>query len=379
MSSSRGSVRPTTRFDLPVLGVGLVSPAGRDALQSVVFSKASVIAPGPSLFVRLDGDPMDEEDLPPVELSYCPWWPVVVESGPNEAGQSVLAQRLIALAMAALREALSYLLPLEQRLQPDALRACPPEALGCPLHLCVSRPRPGLTQAEVDTLSVVLSRYLVSTKTTLHFGEAGVFSALRDIGGQGATGGRAVVVGVDSFVSLLAADDAVRFPVSDWEPLPPAPSEAAAALLLGAPGERGEPDRVLATVHSVGAVTEEVNDLNELPLKGSALTYLLSTLPAGPGIRAVFGQDSVSSLRRREWEMAAGRYRDRFAVEFATETVESYLGRLGAAAGIASLAYAITALRTGKLEVPARAPVCAWAISPEGLRGLAVFSSDTGK
>jgi hypothetical protein len=91
----------------------------------------------------------------------------------------------------------------------------------------------------------------------------------------------------------------------------------------------------------------------------------------------VFGPDRVDSLRKLEWHAASARNGARFDPACAMLTPETEMGRVGAAAGLVNLVQGLAMLRHGtvlrEIIPPASRTACAWAISPDGTRGIASF------
>jgi hypothetical protein len=114
------------------------------------------------------------------------------------------------------------------------------------------------------------------------------------------------------------------------------------------------------------------NDDDEVSVDGVAMTALLRGLPAGV-TQLVVGQSYVDDLRTRDFQLASARVARRFAGDVTNETLERSTGRLGAAAGVAQLAYGVAVVRHGTLRgLRPDATFLAWAISRDGLRGAAL-------
>ena len=335
-----------------VVGTGLVSPRGLTAAENAFTLRAAIRVTLPSPFLDAAGQP--------VRVGFCPWL----------GARMPLAERLTSMASAALAEALA---PVRAAVEAHRLDL-PDGALE--LVVCVSPPRPELSQ---ETIRTALAGPAIgappTTPVTYVVGPAAFFSGLAACASRLASGPRrvAVVLGVDSFVSVESLEQAIRAP-SPWAKQPPRPSEAAAALVLmddAAARHAGlEP---LATVASAATLVGEARDDNDLPTDGAAMTSLLRDVPPLDGpVVGVFGQNGVDSLRESEWLFASARNHLRFFPAHDRVSLENQIGRVGAAAGAAGAAYAIAAARHRTLALPpdVRGPLLAWAISPDGARGL---------
>jgi hypothetical protein len=332
-----------------VVGYGMVSPGGLTPRDHAFFVFSGVLTPPPSPFVTADDRAVD--------VWYCPW-----------LGASMpVHERLVALAEAALRDALA---PLQGDLQ----------GASAALVLCAGPPRPGLSKEDITRLSEALVARAGCSLALSSAGDAGVFAALSrcmELLDKGSAR-VAVIVAVDSFISLEAAEERVRFPPSYWSVEAPAPSEAAAAVALMAPdaARRGGLE-ILGTIRRCASMLGASNDENDAPVDGAAMAAALRSLPSDEAVGFVFGQDRVDSLRKMEWHLASARNAGRFDRACAMWTPEAEIGRVGAAAGLVNLVQGLAMLRhrTALREAaPASRTACAWAISPDGTRGLAFFT-----
>jgi hypothetical protein len=107
------------------------------------------------------------------------------------------------------------------------------------------------------------------------------------------------------------------------------------------------------------------------------MSVALRELPSSPKVLSAFGPWKVDTLRHDEWATAAARLRTRFDSESDFVCLESRVGRLGAASGLANLVYGL-AVHTHSVRdrtESASAPFLAWAISSDGTRGVALAST----
>jgi hypothetical protein len=241
-------------------------------------------------------------------------------------------------------------------------------------------PRPGLSASDLVEAELAVSLELGGGTAALRAsGEAGVFSALARIERLLAEGARregptaAVIVAVDSFVSIeaIAAELAASSP---WALSSPPPSEGAGAIAVMAPAAaRAAGLPIFGTITGVALTQGSARDDNDDPVDGAAMTAALRELPASPPVQMVFGQQAVDALRLREWQMTAARHAERFDPDCGFDCVESYVGRVGAAAGLMNLAYGLSVYRhgAGPVSQPRAGLFYAWAISRDGARGIA--------
>jgi hypothetical protein len=177
---------------------------------------------------------------------------------------------------------------------------------------------------------------------------------------------------VDSFVSPEALDEVTKLGPSPWSMTHPTPSEGAAAIaLMNAPDARRLGIDILGTLVGAHATLGRSHDNNREPVDGGAMSIAIRQLPYSEPVRSAFGPWKVDSLRHHEWALATCRLSALFRdAEFVC--LESHIGRVGAASGLANLVYGLAMLRHGALGGELRtAPFLAWAISPNGTRGVA--------
>ncbi len=343
---------------LAVIGMGLVSPLGRTPSEHALFLRADVGPPAPGAFLDAKGET--------IAVSYCPW---------IDAERPV-ADRLRALGLLALAEALR---PLGAERGERKVRT-PPRLL-----VASSAPRLGLEECDRAALEEAVSVHGEEQSSVRLTGEAGFFRGLTLAGNILERGDARMVaiVAADTFVTSAYLAEAGRRAEMPWDADLPPPSEGAAAILLATPATaREERLDVLATIRHAATATGGATDDNDAVIDGAAMTSLLRGLPElGLAVGAAFGQHGVGSLRRREWEMAAARSARIFDPTCAFTCLETKLGTLGAAAGAANFVHAATVHRLaawswseGKRH---DAPFVAWAISPDGTRGLALAKSET--
>jgi hypothetical protein len=258
----------------------------------------------------------------------------------------------------------------------DAMSACAslPGKGDVQVMLCVSRERPGVSGGVLDELSKALSQH----GTVQRFSsDAGSFEALRRAASTVRKRQARVVVvaAVDSFVDLEALDELVLHGTSEWNLERPAPSEGAAAVaLMDSDDARNARIALVGEVHGSSVARGQSNDDNDEVVDGSAMTVVLRSLPARAPAMSAFGPLKVDLLRHDEWQLATARTAERFARECTFTCLESRVGRLGAASGLASLVYglAVHMHRAAPTVEASTAPFYAWAVSPDGTRGAAV-------
>jgi hypothetical protein len=332
--------------NLAIIGTGLVSPIGLTPLQHACFPRAGIGLHPASAFVGGDGEP--------VSAFHCPWL----------GAKLPVAERLAALGERALQTATVVLEGIPQ--------LAPKEQA---LFVCLGAPRPGLTEADrqgaVGALAAAAKAPLrrVFTGAASFFAALGAAEHLLDAGEVRV----AVIVAVDSFVSLEAVRAELEAAPATWVREPPPPSEAAVALAVMKGAEGRELALSLGTIHYAGTLQGQGSDDDDDIVDGAALAGLLEQVPvlAGPIVRA-YGQDQVDRLRQTEWTCAAARNAARFHPLLTTASIERWTGRVGGAAGAAQLVFALGAEQHHALhEAPAGAgPFVAWAISRDGTRGL---------
>jgi hypothetical protein len=333
----------TPTMNLAIIGTGLVSPVGLTPLHHASFLRAGLGLHPASAFVGSDGAT--------VHVFHCPWL----------GAKRSVAERLGALGVHALREAIEPLKRVPLLKPEDAA-----------LFVCVSRPRPGLTDADRQSAVKALTDATMIPLRQVFTGAASFFGALGVAGNFVSTGRvrAAVVVAVDSFVSLEAVRVELNTPPSAWFREPPPLSEAAAAVVLMKGPEARELALSLGTVHYASALKGQGNDDDDDLVDGATLQALFNQVPdlGAPLVRA-YGQDEVDRLRHTEWTCASARTTARFDRVVTTACVERWTGRVGSAAGAMQLVYALAAERHHAMQAGA-GPFVAWAISRDGTRGL---------
>lgn len=326
-----------------VVGVGLASPAGFGAADHVFFVRAGLVQPAPSPF--LDAN---EEPLP---CNYCSWLD----------GAAPLKQRIEQLALSAGVEAL--------KTKPAVLRK---------LHLSLVTSAPVGAFSESDAIEIAsrLRHFLEAGEVTRFVGAAGAHEALAEAAQRLATGkaDAVCIIGADSRFSVPMIAAAYRRRSVVWTPLEPPPSEAAAAVLLVPSTARDQ--KPLATL--LGAMTTQgtSHDSNDEAVDGVGLTYLFRKLPNCGGVPMVFGPLESERLRQREWQLASARARQHLGRPYDMKDVEMAIGQVGAAAGVVHLAYAVACnrYRTVSSDIPPGSPFYTWAISRDGVRGMAILA-----
>lgn len=329
-----------------VVGAGLVSPAGFSAADHVFFVRAGTVQPVPSPFVN-------EEDEP-LPCMYCPWL----------SPTSTLAERVEQLAFGAASEAL------------DPVRG---EARNIHLSLVMPIPNPEFSEPAQAAVAAHLRQYLAVSDVSRFRGAAGAHEALLDARKklEAGTADAVCIVGADSAFSVPRVEAAYRRRRVVWIPLEPPPSEAAGAVVLMA--RRSATLKPLAKLVDAATTPGAANDFNDEPVDGTGLTYLFRKLPNRGGVPMVFGPMQSERLRQRDWHLAAARARRHLGAPYAHADVETAIGQVGAAAGSVHLAYAIACNRYQSVNsaIPPGSPFYSWAISADGLRGLALLEGQT--
>jgi hypothetical protein len=334
---------------LAILGTGLVSPAGLTPRAHACVLWAGALPPAASPFVGANGEP--------VPVWYCPW--IGARLG--------LAERMASMARTA----------AEAALRP--LRAASRGELA--VLLCLPSERAGLDADGRAQVGAAIAEVAGARVAATFGGAAGVFAALAEAEARVEAGAGAVaVVAVDSFIGEEALCALAKDPPSPWGTTPPAPAEGAAALLVSstAGAERLGVQAIGAILH-VGTAAGRASDENDLPADGDAMTSLLRRLPplSAPA-PLVFGQFRVDALRQAEWQLAVARDPSRVHPEYEMRSFESELGLVGDAAGAMDLVYglAVTQHRATDMILTEGDPILAWAMSRDGLRGLAVATRE---
>lgn len=330
-------------MNLAIVGTGLVSPIGLTPLHHAAFPRAGIGLRPASAFVGRDGDP--------VPVFHCTWL----------GAKLPVAERLVALAVHALRTASE---PLAQI--PSHQTA---------LLLCLGPARAGLVEADRQGVAGAITESLKVPLRRVFTGSASLFAALSAANRMLAAGEvRAVlVVAVDSFISLEAIRAELAASPATWVREPPPPSEAAAALAVMRGPEARELGLSLGAVHYSGTLKGTGSDDDDEIVEGTALAALLEQLPVlGARVVRAYGQEELDRLRQTEWTCAAARNVGRFHELLTTASVERWTGRIGGAAGAASLVYGLTAERhhAAREAQAGTGPFVAWAVSRDGTRGL---------
>jgi hypothetical protein len=295
------------------------------------------------------GSPFETKDGDRVDVSFCRWMGARVPLG----------ERLALLGERALETALGTIAQKGETF----------------VFLCTSKPRPGL-RAD-DTAGLVR---FASSRGEVHrfYGDAGSLAALREVPFALDAGARAVVVlAVDSLVSLEAIEHHVKSPPSWWDFEPPAPSEGAAAIVCMKPDEaRRRGVKLEGALLGAAVAAGKASDDNDEPIDGVALATAIKHVPDKPRASSCFGPWKVDLMRRDDFQLAAARCHDRFLQKTEFHCIESQVGRLAAASGLANAAWGVATLRHGASDTPdaAHAPCMVWAISPDGTRGVALLS-----
>jgi hypothetical protein len=334
---------------IPVLGLGLVSCVATTALGHVFFPRADAPPPWPSPFVGADDRPID--------ASYAPW------AGPL----TDLGKRIVALACIAADEALA---PIEAVPSLDLDRS------RIQLFVCLPVATDALPEETLAAIAAAIGRHVKAHAVQRFAGAAGAFQAIDRFARMSASNEAtaAILVGADSSISEGAIAARVITPPSPFLPRPVGPGEGAGALLLTT--------SALASrwrVAPIGELTESRSlrgrstDDDDEVVDGATMTALVADLPrTTKPIASVFGQTRVDVLRVREWESTVARHAPRFDSSYYGPNLEVETGRVGAAAGMMNVAFAIASLRHGTtpIEATAPAPFAAWAISRDGTRGI---------
>jgi hypothetical protein len=324
-----------------IVGMGLVTPFGNSPSEHAFFLRAGVPAPPASPFETRDGKRVD--------AAFCRWMGARV---PIEERLALLGERA-----------------LEASLGPFAKKA---ETY---IFLCTSMPRPGLD----PSATARLLRY-ASSHGEVHrfYGDAGALAALREVPYALDAGARVVaVLAVDSLITLGALADRFKNPPSHWDFDPPIPSEGAAAIAFMKPDEARRRDApICGALLGAATLAGKAHDDNDEAIDGVALTTAMKQVPDKPRASSCFGPWKVDLLRRDDWQLAAARCSERFTQKTEFHCIESKVGRLCAASGLANAAWGVATLRhaaTDNAEA-AKAPCYVWAISPDGTRGVALLS-----
>lgn len=323
---------------LHVLGAGLVSPIATSAHQHALFVEAGLGKNPPTAFFSADDAP--------IFVHHAPWL----------GARMPLAERMAALAVGAAREALAQACDAAAS-QRTALALCIGESDGRPDEGVVEQ----ATKAIADGLGVrVRGRARGAASAFAAMAAAADWLAAGDVDAV-------LLVAVDSMVSLEVARAEARGAPA-WVLEAPSPSEAAAALVLVREGV-GPRGASLALLSAASTLRGEGSDMDDAPVLGTAMTTLLERV-ASSDVARVYGQLQVDDLRRDEWTFAAGRCADRLAPTVDSLCLEASIGRVGGAAGLAQVAWAIARERALPAAAIPAGPALCWAISADGTRGL---------
>jgi hypothetical protein len=160
-------------MSVAIVGLGLVTPFGTTPAEHVVFLRAGVPAPPPSPFEQKTGERID--------VRYCTW---LGSAMPVE-------ERLVHLGTRALRDA------IPSALDPSAVQ----------ILLCLPKGRPGLREEATEALAHAAAP---AERVRRFFDDAGAFAALRESATLVKDARVAVVLAVDSYVTLDAVEEYVR-------------------------------------------------------------------------------------------------------------------------------------------------------------------------
>jgi hypothetical protein len=281
-------------------------------------------------------------------VRYCPWI----------GARAPWRERVADLARTALGEALGPLVAAGIEL-PSSVFACSSHERG----------------PDIDAIvEAIFQSFGKRVRADRAWDEAGVFSALDRADKLIADDARrfVAIVCADSLVSLDALTLRVTRGPSEWSGIPTPASEGAAAFVVtSAAGAREAKLPVLATIDHASVHADTPTDRDDDPIEGRAMTAAIRALPARR-LRFAFGQTTTDSLRATEWHIATARARARFEDEQLFESIEAHVGAVAAAAGAMNLAFGIAGQRhrAVSLTVDKSTPLLAWAISPDGTRGI---------
>lgn len=335
-------------MNLAIVGTGLVSPAGLSPRAHACVLWAGAVPVSASPFVRDDGEP--------VPVCYCPWL----------GARTSVADRMLAMGRTALEDAVR------------PLRVAQREA-AIPLLLCMPEARGGVAPAARVRIAAALAEVSAAREARTFGGTASFFAALREAEALLDAGAAAVAIGaVDSYIGEEPLTEHAANPPSPWGPPPPPAAEGAAALVVMKPAEARrlglEP---LGAIHFAGTALGRSNDDNDLAADGEAMGSLLRRLPRGRlPAPLVFGQFTTDSARHAEWQLAVARNPAHVHPEYEMRSFEGELGLVGAAAGAMNLVYglAVARHRATEMRIGDHDSLLAWAVSPDGERGLAMVS-----
>lgn len=325
-----------------ILGTGLVTPLGLGVAEHAFYARASVAAPPPAAFETREGVR--------IEALHCGFLGASLAMGErlSRLAEIALHQTLAAWSLAggASGVALAFVAPSRAGIDPAAVAAA------------------------CDRAAKRVNATVVQTWT----GAAGAFAALAQARAwlDGGEIPAVLVLAVDSYISIEALSDFLEREDSVFCPQTKPPAEGAAALLLTTRERARAFGLEGASVLATGTALGQGNDDDDAILDGRALTSLVESLPVAR-IDLATGQELVDDLRTRDWFLAYARTGKKFVDPATLVTLEEETGRLGAAAGLAALVFGVGQLRHH--IHPGCAPdatLLAWAISPDGTRGVAL-------
>ncbi len=325
-----------------IVGTGLVSPFGLGVLEHAFYTRASVAAPPPAAFETNEGERL--------EVLHCGFL----------GAKTPPAERLSRLAEIAAHQALA---PWEASHGPSGVAL----AFVAPL-------RAGIDRTAISHARDRIAHRAKATTVQVWSGAAGAFSALAQarVWLDGGEIPAVLVVAVDSHISVEALSDFFERQDSGFCPRTPPPAEGAAALLLTSQGRASMLGLEEATLLAAATAMGQGSDHDDVIQDGRALTTLIGSMPASR-IDLVSGQELVDDLRTRDWCLAYARTAKKFADPPMLVTLEEEVGRLGAAAGIGAIAFGVGQLRHGVFpNLSPGATLLAWAISPDGTRGVSL-------
>lgn len=326
---------------LSIVAASLVSPAGQNLAEHAFFARAGVLGPTPQAFETHAGSRVD--------AMYCGFL----------GAELSIPERLERLATLSAQEALE---PWDE-VEPGA-------RIGLILVSSASL---------VETDAIAPARHTLATRCrapavkTL-VGAAGAFAALGLAARwlDEAIAQAVLVLGVDSHIAPEALTRDRLRSAGPFCALPLPASEGAAAVLVARPTDARARRLEAARMLGAGTARGQGHDDDDEIVDGVALTGLIRGFP-DRRVELVVGQSYVDELRTREFQLASARTARRFAETLSNETLERHTGRLGAAVGVAQLAYGMAVLRHGTIrDVPFDATFLAWAIGSDGTRGAAL-------
>ena len=343
-----------------LLNTGMLTAIGLSAAQTASSARAGIARFAESSFFAKNGEPMTlalvpEEALAPVE-----------ELLDVEATWNNRAQRLLALAVPALQEALAGVE------QPQTI----PLFLGLPDELAAQGAEFLASLAQVAEFEFDRTR-----SETICAGRAAGLLAL-DRALEFLANGRgpfAVVGGVDSYFDLdvlnaLDAEDRVAGEgVMDGF----IPGEGACFLLLGAPdAPRSTTDAELILISAPGLGIESGHRYSQEPHRGDGLAAAFAQLfssaaAAHTPVHTVFAGYNGENSWAKEWGVAYLRNKEKFAEPFAFEHPVDCFGDPGAALGPLLIGLAARGMTKGYRS----GPCLVWCGSDRDARGAVLVTT----